>query len=129
MLHHQRLAEPFVLHPSGITFLAFCNFEVFVDSTLRLSSATGGGLTQQLYMNGLHAMIAFLADIRMRTAYGVVRRKHPGEECHHGAEIPQKASRQTFYSACNAYHQIIKRHKIPSAVSRLLQAHVSGVMP
>jgi hypothetical protein len=23
VLHHQRLAEPFVLHPSGIAFLAF----------------------------------------------------------------------------------------------------------
>jgi hypothetical protein len=26
-LHHQRLAEPFVLHPSGIAFLAFCKLE------------------------------------------------------------------------------------------------------
>jgi hypothetical protein len=115
--------------PAALHFWRSATLKRSSIQTLRLSSATGGGLTQQLYMNGLHAMIAFLADIRMRTAYGVVRRKHPGEECHHKAEVPQKAFRQTFYSACNAYHQIIKRQKMPSAVSRLLQAHVCGVMP
>jgi hypothetical protein len=36
VLHHQRLAEPFVLHPSGIAFLAFCALEAFVDSTFAL---------------------------------------------------------------------------------------------
>jgi hypothetical protein len=36
VLHHQRLAEPFVLHPSGIAFLAFCKLEALVDSNLAL---------------------------------------------------------------------------------------------
>jgi hypothetical protein len=73
VLHHQRLAEPFVLHPSGIAFLAFGTLEAFVDSDLVLVSFYWLRLDATT-VHGWQARIGCLVDIRMRAACSVVEK-------------------------------------------------------
>lgn len=92
--------------PAALHFWRSAHLKRSSIQTWRLSSATGRDLTQYLYMNGLHAMVEFFVDIRMRAACSVVN-KHPGEACYHGAAVLQNGISPDFYSTCNAYHQII----------------------
>jgi hypothetical protein len=79
---------------------------------------------QQLYMNGITAMIECLFDIRTRMAYGVVKKTSQRGMSPRSRSSSKMAFRQTFYSACNAYHQIHNGQNPLPAVSRLLHIFV-----